>query len=558
VQPADAILRRSSVDFAITESMVRRFVALTGDRSHLHVSDQFARRSAFRRPVAHGMLQVAHLALTHPFRVEGFQGVPVKVTGRFLAPSFPGESFRLTVVPTADGGGGATPVPFDYEIANTTSDVIVTRGSVLISYIPRSTAVSTFADDGSMVREALAVNDVPLEDIQVGQTDQLAFSMSATTMRDFGVMLTLGASAHALPEPIAAGCHLPNLLALLLLSTSIGVCLPGAGATFLEFSAEFIQAAQLGIGYHLAATVTHRSTATRIVKKSVTITENESASVVARGRVAALVAQPLERMPSFKTLRESTMDFGLGQKVALVTGASRGMGETIAKALAVHGAKVVVNYHRGADDAKRVVEEIVGNGGQAVDVQADVSRPGDVEALVKRALEQFGGIHVLVNNAARDARPIPFGRTTWDDMQGDLDVIVKGAFCCCKEVVPVMMRQGGGKIVNVGTVFTDNPPPDQLKYVVAKSALVGLTRSLAIELAAHNIQVNLVVPSFVETDFVAHVPEGFRKKYAESTPMGRNASPIDVARAVLFLASSHSSFTTGQKVMVTGGGAPYV
>jgi 3-oxoacyl-[acyl-carrier protein] reductase len=120
-----------------------------------------------------------------------------------------------------------------------------------------------------------------------------------------------------------------------------------------------------------------------------------------------------------------------------------------------------------------------------------------------------------------------------------------------------MLAAGGGRIVNISTIATDNPPPLQTKYVVAKSALVGLTRSLSIEYAARNIQINLVVPNFVETDFVAHVPDGFRRKIADDIPMRRAASPLDVARAVVFLASSYSSFTTGQKVMVTGGGAPY-
>ena len=135
--------------------------------------------------------------------------------------------------------------------------------------------------------------------------------------------------------------------------------------------------------------------------------------------------------------------------------------------------------------------------------------------------------------------------------------------CAAVCVYPNMVRYarrflGDNSAVNIASVATDNPPPDQTKYVLAKSALVGLTRSLAVEFAARNIQVNMVVPSFVETDLVAHVPEGFRTKLAEQTPMGRHATPADVAHAVLFLASSFSSFTTGQKILVTGGGAPYL
>ena len=121
-----------------------------------------------------------------------------------------------------------------------------------------------------------------------------------------------------------------------------------------------------------------------------------------------------------------------------------------------------------------------------------------------------------------------------------------------------MLAQGEGRIINVSTVATDNPPADQTKYVVAKSALVGLTRSLSIEFASRNILANLVVPNFVETDFVAHIPDGFRKKIARDIPLQRAAAALDVARAIVFLASGYSSFTTGQKVMVSGGGAPYL
>jgi 3-oxoacyl-[acyl-carrier protein] reductase len=263
-------------------------------------------------------------------------------------------------------------------------------------------------------------------------------------------------------------------------------------------------------------------------------------------------------MPSIGELREIGTDPGLDGKVVLITGASRGIGETTAKLVALCGAKVIVNYHRGAADADRVVREIEESGGSALAVGADVTNEGDVRALVERSVERFGAVDVLVNNAVRDFRPIPFAQLTWDEVQRDLDVIAKGAFLCCQHVIPAMIAQGGGKIINIASVATDNPPPDQTKYVMAKSALVGLTRSLAVELASKNIQVNMVVPSFVETDLVAHVQEGFRNKIARETPMGRNASPVDVARAVLFLASSWSSFTTGQKLMVTGGGAPYL
>jgi 3-oxoacyl-[acyl-carrier protein] reductase len=268
--------------------------------------------------------------------------------------------------------------------------------------------------------------------------------------------------------------------------------------------------------------------------------------------------QPLRLMPGIKDIKASAMEMGLKDKVVLITGSSRGIGETIAKLLALYGAWIIVNFHRGKDDADRIVQEIQAEGGNAIAIQADVTRIEQVRRMVAEAKNRYGVIHVLVNNAVRDFRPIPFLNLTWDEIQLDLDVIAKGAFHCCRKVIPLMLEAGGGKIINIASVAVDNPPPDQAKYVLAKSALVGLTRSLSVEFAARNIQVNLVVPSFVDTDLVSHIQEGFRKKIAQDSPMQRHASPVEVAQAVLFLASSHASFTTGQKIMVTGGGAPFL
>jgi 3-oxoacyl-[acyl-carrier protein] reductase len=316
---------------------------------------------------------------------------------------------------------------------------------------------------------------------------------------------------------------------------------------------------ELGTVYRLQGTVTHRSMATRIIKKELVASRSgQDKDVVLRGKVATLVNKPSRNMPSFQELRDSAVDLGLEGKVVLVTGASRGIGETTAKVLALAGAKVIVNYHRGAEDASRIVQEITTAGGEAIALAADVTSSDEVQALLQRGIERYGAIDVLVNNAARDFRPIPFLQLSWEEIQKDLDVIVKGTFLCCRHVIPFMLERGTGKIINISSVATDNPPPEQAKYVMAKSALVGLTRSLSIEFASKNIQVNLVVPSFVETDFVAHIAEGFREKIARDTPMKRHASAVDVAQAVLFLASSLSSFTTGQKIMVTGGGAPYL
>jgi 3-oxoacyl-[acyl-carrier protein] reductase len=368
-------------------------------------------------------------------------------------------------------------------------------------------------------------------------------------------LVAAGGADPALAERAAAAFDLPSLLGMLLFSTSVGVSLPGASATFLEFSATVKSSLAPDVPYRLESRVAHRSKATTIVKKAVTVAPVGGEPAI-EAKLAALVNPPARAMPTVEELRAEALDLGVRGKVVLVTGASRGLGETIAKLFALSGARVVVNYHRGAADADRVVGELTEAGAEALAVRADVSEVEDVRALVRAAVERFGTVDVLVNNAARDYRPVPFSRLTWDEVSKDLEVIVKGALLCCQEVLPLMRVRGSGKIVNVGSLATEVPPPDQAKYVIAKSALVGLTRSLAAELAPHGIQVNMVVPHFVETDFVAHIQKGFRTRIAEEVPMGRLATPAEVAQAVVYLASSWAGFTTGQKLMVTGGSPP--
>lgn len=549
----------ATIRFSVTDEMVAAFAALSGDHSSLHVDDAFARRSAYRRPVVHGMLPVSFLAAAVPPPPIGRCWMPTALTGRFLAPVFAGDRLRLTLTPVSVHGDLADNREFTYAIVQEGSEAETTSGTLTLA------AVSPPAHRGSPRRTAESiltgpakVNAYTLEQIEAGATDGLDLEMTAGAAGAFLSLLALGLrgeEGRTTGKPV--GLWIPNLLAILSLSTSVGVSLPGASATFLDFSASCPGALEFDTVCRLSGTVTHRSRATRIIKKQVTVAAGSE--VVLSAKVSALVNEAPRAMPTSAELKQqAAADWGLAGKVALVTGASRGIGETTAKLLALCGATVVVNYHRGVEDATRVAEEIRAAGGDCSAVAADVSDAAQVRRMMAQVVERHGTVDVLVNNAARDFRPAPFLELTWEDVQRDLDVIAKGAFLCCQEVIPMMLRAGGGKIVNISSVATDNPPPDQTKYVMAKSALVGLTRSLSIEFAPKNIQVNLVAPNFVETDLVAHVQEGFRAKLAQQTPMRRHASAVDVARAVVFLASSFASFTTGQKVMVTGGGAPYV
>lgn len=553
----------SSVRFRISGDIIERFGELTGDRSALHTEGDFARRSMYRREVAHGMLPVGFVAAMGILNIEGFTCYLAEINARFMAPVYVNSRLGL-MAEVVEIDSGAARVKLNFTIENQATKSIITKGSLAVGYRRESALTDIYPADAKcasgMLCERLSPKGLRLEEIACNDADSLRFSIKQGSIAAFLGILADGAEDEDTPARVMAGrFHLPNLLSTMLISTSVGMCIPGRYATFLEFSANFHETVETDMTYVMKGLVSHVSKSTRIIKKSVSVHhEGAQEAPLMTGKAGILVNPPSSSMPSMKAIRERSLDPGLKGKVVLITGASRGIGETTAKMFALHGSRVVVNYLKGENDARDIVKEIESEGGEAVALKADVSDPDQVHDMVVKAVERFGAIDILVNNAVRDFRPISFLNLIWDDIQKDIDVTARGAFNCCKEVIPPMIERGGGKIINVSTIAVENPPANQAKYVISKSALVGLTRSLSVEFAAKNIQVNMVVPNFVETDLVSHIPDAYRKKMAQDAPMRKNASPTDVAQAIIFLASSYSSFTTGQKIMVTGGAPPYL
>jgi 3-oxoacyl-[acyl-carrier protein] reductase len=239
-------------------------------------------------------------------------------------------------------------------------------------------------------------------------------------------------------------------------------------------------------------------------------------------------------------------------KVAVVTGSSRGIGRAIALRLAADGAKVVVNYRSDEAAANEVVGQIVGGGGQALAVQADVSQVADAQALIDSAKKAYGRIDILVNNAGttRDTLIMRMSEDDWDLV---IDTNLKGTFNCIKAVTRQMMRQRGGTIVNITSVAGIAGNPGQANYASAKAGIIGLTKTVAKELGSRGITCNAVAPGFVPTDLTASLPEDLIQMGIERTPLGRLGTTEDCAAAVAFMVSSDASFITGQVLAVDGG-----
>jgi 3-oxoacyl-[acyl-carrier protein] reductase len=239
-------------------------------------------------------------------------------------------------------------------------------------------------------------------------------------------------------------------------------------------------------------------------------------------------------------------------KVALVTGASRGIGAAIATQLAAEGAAVVVNYSGSRDAALAVAEAIAAAGGRATAVQADVTDPAACTALVSDTVAAYGQLDVLVNNAGitRDGLIVRMSDEDWDAV---IATNLTGVFSMTRAAAKVMMKARRGAIVNISSVVGIAGNAGQANYAAAKAGVIGLTRSVARELASRNVRCNAVAPGFIETDMTSSLSEAQRTSIASGVALGRFGSVADVASAVAYLASDEGAYITGQVLAVDGG-----
>ena len=397
-------------------------------------------------------------------------------------------------------------------------------------------------------------SDVPIrilrfEDIAVGQRAEFVHELTEGDLQAFASLTGDFNPLHVdenfarrtmFRKPVAHG-----MLSASFLSTLIGTLLPGGGALWVSQKLEFHNPARIGDVLTTRARVKRKSESTRTITLEIEVTKQDGQPLVSGESVVKVL----------ETQEEATVtqpdQTGL---TVLVTGGGRGIGAAIADRLAMEGHSVVVNYRQSASEADRVVRTIADRGQKAIAVGGDVSNQQDVEAIFSSARSAFGDVLGVVHCAGLASRLQSFDELEWTAFDRQLSVHVRGAFHCAKAALPAMLAAQRGAFVFIGSVAADGVPPvQQADYVVAKSAMAALARSLAAEYGPKGIRANIIAPGMTSTDMIANMPDKAKLLTRMQTPLRQLGEPSDIAAAASFLLSPGARHITGETLHVCGG-----
>jgi 3-oxoacyl-[acyl-carrier protein] reductase len=388
---------------------------------------------------------------------------------------------------------------------------------------------------------------LPFEAIEVGYSASLQHSLTAEDVQRFAALTGDVNPLHVDPEyarktafgkPVVHG-----MLSASFISTLIGMLLPGPGALWASQTLEFQGPGFVGDTLTIEGVVKQKAVVARLLVLDIAV-RNQHGQVLVSGQAKVRMLEPPKE-------RQMATE---GAQTILVTGASGGIGNAVARSLGAAGNSVILNYNRDKDSTTEAIREIEAAGGRGIAVRADVANEKEVTRMLSEAREAMGDIQGLVHCAGASNVPIPFDSLDWGEVQGQLDVHVKGAFNCVKAVVPAMVSAKTGAIVFISSIVADGAPPtQQLRYTVAKAALSALGRSLASELGPRGIRVNMVSPGMTQTPMLANYPDKAKMVTKMQTPLRQLAEASDVANAVGFLLSPASRHITGETIRVCGG-----
>ena len=387
-----------------------------------------------------------------------------------------------------------------------------------------------------------------LDTISVGDEAEIVHTISEADVDAFS-RLTGDDNPLHMNEAFAASTSFQKrvvhgMLTASFISTIIGTRLPGPGAMWFEQTTQFLSPVRIGERIRVRARVRHKSIAQRIVVLETVVFGDDGRKVI-EGEAKVKIIEQEKKTPQ---------PAGAERRAVIVSGAGRGIGAAIARQLAAAGHPVLINYLRDAEQANRVKREIESQGGRALVCQADIVDEAQVLKMTRLAIETFGGLAGVVNNACGTIAPREFLELPWAELQGHLDVQLRGAFNLTRAALPSLLEQKAGVIVNIASVYADGVPPVKIiPYVAAKSALVGLSKALAAEFGPQGIRVNTVSPGMTRSDFISNVPEKTKLATKMQTPLRRLAEVEDVAGTVRFLFSDAASFISGQNIRVCGG-----